>query len=266
MTQTDITLLLADAADEVEIGIAPVEAVLRGGRRRRARRWAVAAVTAAVIAGSTGTLAAAGLLHGGGDGGGRGAVVATHGKTPEQRHVYEPQVTSLAKGMYKGKTWSLVVQFWGAPKDKAEATRQLDAMTRSGVEPAEVHKAADLIGKTSFFVLRSYDGERGTQIMFNTAKELEPFAGTDMESMATRYAPESESGQLVVGMVAKTAREVTCTWKNGTSTVTHWIPAGYDVSPQLAAMLRPAAGSTTANWFVCRAPEGTSYASAEVTK
>ncbi|MFB7508308.1 hypothetical protein ACFC0P_33555, partial [Streptomyces broussonetiae] len=48
MTQTDIALLLADAADEVEIGIAPVQAVIRGGRRRRARRWAVAAATALV--------------------------------------------------------------------------------------------------------------------------------------------------------------------------------------------------------------------------
>ncbi|CAM5602706.1 hypothetical protein SGLAM104S_07066 [Streptomyces glaucescens] len=42
MSHTDIAFLLAEAADEVEIGIAPYQSVLRGGRRRRARRWAVA--------------------------------------------------------------------------------------------------------------------------------------------------------------------------------------------------------------------------------
>lgn len=58
-THTDIALLLAEAADEVEIGIA-----LPGGGprrwRRKARRWALAAAAALVIAGSTGTLALAG--------------------------------------------------------------------------------------------------------------------------------------------------------------------------------------------------------------
>lgn len=60
-TDTDIAFLLAEAADEVEIGIAPYQAVLRGGRRRKARRWAIAAAAALVVAGSTGTLALAGV-------------------------------------------------------------------------------------------------------------------------------------------------------------------------------------------------------------
>ncbi|MGW0580704.1 hypothetical protein ACWD25_33225, partial [Streptomyces sp. NPDC002920] len=54
MTHHDIALLLADAADEVEIGIAPTQALIRGGRRRKARRWAVGAGVALVVAGSTG--------------------------------------------------------------------------------------------------------------------------------------------------------------------------------------------------------------------
>ncbi|MFE1883115.1 hypothetical protein ACFW7O_26195, partial [Streptomyces diastatochromogenes] len=78
MSQTDIALLLADAADEVEIGIAPVQAVIRGGRRRRARRWAVATVTALVVAGATGALAVTGLPGGNGGHGDRGTVVASH--------------------------------------------------------------------------------------------------------------------------------------------------------------------------------------------
>ncbi|MFD0445221.1 hypothetical protein ACFQ10_26725 [Streptomyces indonesiensis] len=50
MTQHDIALLLADAADEVKIGIAPAQALIRGGRRRKARRWAVVATTTLVVA------------------------------------------------------------------------------------------------------------------------------------------------------------------------------------------------------------------------
>ncbi|MEY2247638.1 hypothetical protein AB8A21_32650, partial [Streptomyces sp. BF23-18] len=42
-TDADIAVLLARAADEVEIGAAPCQAVVRGGRRRRARRWATVA-------------------------------------------------------------------------------------------------------------------------------------------------------------------------------------------------------------------------------
>ncbi|CAL2055856.1 hypothetical protein [Streptomyces murinus] len=44
MAQDRIALLLADAAQEIETGPAPVAAVVRGGRRRRARRWAATAV------------------------------------------------------------------------------------------------------------------------------------------------------------------------------------------------------------------------------
>ncbi|MDG4864788.1 hypothetical protein P8605_42235, partial [Streptomyces sp. T-3] len=60
MAERDIALLLADAADGVEPGIAPFQAVVRGGKRRRARRrWAIGAAAALVIAGSTGSLALA---------------------------------------------------------------------------------------------------------------------------------------------------------------------------------------------------------------
>lgn len=51
MTQHDIAFLLAEAADEVKIGTAPVQALIRGGRSRKARRWAVVATTTLVAAG-----------------------------------------------------------------------------------------------------------------------------------------------------------------------------------------------------------------------
>src|SRR5881409_292052 len=96
MTNTDIALLLAEAADGVEIGIAPTQAVIRGGRRRRARRWAVAAGAALAIVGTTGTVALAGLP--GGDGH-RVAPVATQPPTtlPDAFQA-EPHRTMLASG------------------------------------------------------------------------------------------------------------------------------------------------------------------------
>jgi len=263
MTNTDIAVLLAEAADGAEIGIAPTQAVIRGGRRRRARRWALATAAAVVIAGSTGTLAFAGL-PGGGDGH-RGGAVATRPSTPEQRHVYEPQITPLAQGTYKGKKWYVSLLVWGVPRDAAEAARQFDALKGMGLEPANVHKTTDLIGKTSFFVTRVYGDEPGLSIMYNTTDRLEPFASTDLTAIGTRYSPEAESGGLVVGMVTKTAREVTCTWKNGATTVAHRVSMDYDLTTR-DAVIRPAAGYPAANWFVCQAPAGTTYASAEVTK
>ncbi|MEU6671533.1 hypothetical protein [Streptomyces sp. NPDC046727] len=265
MTQTDIALLLADAADEVEIGIAPVQAVLRGGRRRRARRWAVAAATALVLAGSTGaTLAFAGLSGGHAD---RTAPMAPGPASPEERHVYEPQQTELARGTEHGKEWFVWVQVWGAPRDAREADRQFHAMLRKGLSPA-VDKAAGLIGKTSFYSVRAYgDDDPGEQVMFDTVKKIDRQAGTDLQSAAVNLQGSDAKGpyRLVVGHVAKTAREVTCRWKDGSSAVARLVdpvPGSADGT----SVIRPVAGYPGGNWFVCVAPEGTGYRDVAVTK
>ncbi|WP_443045022.1 hypothetical protein [Streptomyces sp. Go40/10] len=262
MTQTDIALLLADAADEVEIGIAPVQAVIRGGRRRKARRWAVAAATALVLAGSTGaTLAFAGLP---GEHADRGTSVASRPASAEERHVYAPQRTELARGTEHGKEWRVWVEVWGAPRDTREAVRQFDAMRRAGLRPA-VDKAADLVGKTSYFSMRSYGDGRSLVVMFDTHRRVDRLSGTDLMAAAVPLeevrptAPE----RLVVGHVAKTAREVTCRWKDGSSTVAPLEgPAGHGGT----SLIRPVAGYPGGNWFVCIAPQGTAYQDAEVTR
>ncbi|MGW4567787.1 hypothetical protein ACWEN3_37215 [Streptomyces sp. NPDC004561] len=250
MTQRDIALLLADAADEVEIGIAPVEALVRGGRRRRARRWAVAAATALVLAGSTGaTLAVTGLP---GDGhADRTAPVAIRPTPVRARHVDEPRRTVLARGQYQGKQWRAELQVWEAPRNRAEAVRQYDAMSRGGLQPAETRKPADLIGRISFFVTRAWGDHSPQQVMFNTLERWDRPTGTDLEAAATRlgWGPES-SGRLVIGEVAQTAGQVKCTWDDGTSMV---------------AVPRAAAGAPS-NWFVCVAPEGRHYQQAEVIR
>ncbi|WP_177198833.1 hypothetical protein [Streptomyces colonosanans] len=261
MTHRDITLLLAGAADEVEIGIAPYQAVIRGGRRRRARRWAIAAATTLVLAGSTGaTLALAGLP---GEGGNRVAPAATQPASPEARHVYVPQRTTLATGIDQGKKWRVHIDVWGVPRDETEARLQLDAMRRSGERPP-VRQASDLVGKTSYFVGRSVGDGKSSTIMFNTVKKVEPMSAGDSQFAAVPLDPgTSGPDRLVVGQVAKSTEQVTCTWKDGTTSVVHRVP-GYDVNGD-QGVIRPAAGSPQ-NWFVCLGPKGTGSKSVGVPK
>ncbi|WP_386678252.1 hypothetical protein [Streptomyces actinomycinicus] len=263
MTQTDIALLLADAADEAEIGMAPVQAVIRGGRRRRARRWALAAVTTLVVAGSTGVLAVTGLPDGGHAD--RRTDVAVRPVPAEARHVYQPESTDLARGTYQGKEWRVSVDVWGAPRTEAEANRQFDAMAELGVKPADVRRPADLIGKVSYFASRGWGENRPQQVMFDTVEKFEQYSGTDLQAVATRlgYGGES-SGRLVIGMVSKSARQVTCHWKDGTTALAE--PTEGFSAQDTGSAIRTVDGFKGGNWFVCTAPAGTSYGSAEVTK
>jgi hypothetical protein len=267
MTDRDIALLLADAADEVEIGIAPYQAVVRGGRRRRARRWAIATATALVIAGTSGTLALAGLRDGSG---GEVTPAVTHQSptppTAEERHVYAPQETVLAVGNDQGKDWTVSIDVWGAPQNYGEAARQLSAMATFGVQPPESRKADDLIGKTSYFVRLDYGDKRPKTLLEDTVAKQDVMSELDMVSGSVPLGATGPGApdRLVVGRVAKTAQQVTCTWKNGTTTVAHRVPAGSDVNSD-EAVIRPADG-TPVNWFVCAAPAGTAFKGAGVSK
>ncbi|MEV5876720.1 hypothetical protein AB0L75_21290 [Streptomyces sp. NPDC052101] len=247
MAQTDIAFLLADAADEVEIGIAPVQAVIRGGRRRRARRWAVAAATALVLAGSTGATLAVTGLPGAAD---RPSTVAAQPSTPEARHVYVPQVTEVAHGSDHGTGWRVVVSVWGAPRDKAEAAAQVAAMRKYGIEKNILPGSRDLVGKTSHYSGLYYGDAPLRSLIFGTDKKWEPLSDGELMSGAVPLAKGNSDGpeRLVAGAVATSTRHVMCSWKDGTSTV---------VVP------RRVAGSPV-NWFACAAPRGTSYQNAEV--
>jgi len=267
-TETDIAFLLAEAADEVEIGMAPYQAVLRGGRRRKARRWATAAAAALVIAGSTGTLALAGGT--GTDDGRRVAPAVTAPSTPERRHVYEPQMTTLATAWDHGKEWSLDVSVWGAPQNEAEAQYQRSRMSEYGLTPTGPQVASDLIGKGWVFVtLLVGDGNPAT-VLDGPAEKGDSLSGADIEAAAVplqtgRAGTAGAYRLLVIGKVAPTAREAVCRWKDGTSTRVPRAPEGAGFTMELKPMIRPVAGSS-ADWFVCLAPAGTSYKSAAVTR
>ncbi|MER6283683.1 hypothetical protein [Streptomyces sviceus] len=256
MSDSDIALLLADAADEVEIGIAPYESVLRGGRRRRARRWAVAAATALVLAGSSATLAVAGLP--GGDGG----QVATRPSVTADADPSRAVRTTLASGTDQGTRWRVLIDVWPAPRDRRQAESQRSAMAERGETPPDARKASDLIGKVTYFVHRAY-GDRTTKVMENTVPESDAMTGTDLMSGSLPLQPDDKADvRLVIGYVAKTAQRVNCVWTNETATVVERARSGTAADAQA---IRRVEGSPY-DWFVCLAPKGTQYKSAEVVE
>ncbi|WP_406371346.1 hypothetical protein OG788_15335 [Streptomyces sp. NBC_00647] len=265
-TDRDIALLLAEAADEVEIGIAPYQAVLRGGRRRKARRWATAAAAALVIAGSTGTLALAG---GTGDDGNRVRPAVTAPPTPDRRHVYDPQMTTLARARDNGKDWTVSIMVWDAPKNEAEAQYQRTLMGEYGLTPTATEVASDLIGKSWIFVrLLVGDGDP-TTVLDGAVEKGDADGSTDVEVVSKSPLETGRSGaagaaeRLVIGKVDPTARDVTCVWDDGTSTRVPMEEEGAGHGWERKSMIHRVAGSP-ANWFVCLAPEGRTFKGAHI--
>ncbi|MGC9537736.1 hypothetical protein [Streptomyces sp. UG1] len=263
MANRDIARLLSEAADEVEIGIAPYDAVLRGGRRRKARRWAVATATALVLVGSAGSLAVAGLPSG--DGADRGPAVATQPTQAMPPGLLKPWSTVLAVGTEKGRKWTVTVDVWAPPRDKAQAQAQWKAMAESWMTPTGISRASELVGKSTYVVQQSIGAET-REALENTVLATETLSGTDVQAGAFPLEPGSGGPQrMVIGQVAKTAQEVTCTWRDGTTTVVPRLAEGEFAALNDAPVIRPAQGSPV-NWFVCLAPEGRTYKSVEVTK
>ncbi|MFF6786028.1 hypothetical protein [Streptomyces sp. NPDC012510] len=251
VTHRDIALLLADAADEVEVGMAPVQAVVRGGRRRKTRRWAVGAAAALVIVSSTASLAVAELR-----GGDRNSVapMATQSPTAEERDVRAPQRTLLARGTFRGKEWTVYLDVWVAPRDAAEAREQLTAMDEFEVRPTDAHKASELIGKSSYVVYRTF-GDTVSRTFIDVFTKDDTMTGTDMQSGEFLLNAESDGPYgLVIGQVAKTAQRVTCTWNDGTTAEVRRAPEKDHVNSGEQA-IRSSKGSPV-DWFVCLIPEG----------
>ncbi|MDN3020579.1 hypothetical protein [Streptomyces sp. S.PB5] len=267
MANRDISVLLAAATDEVEIGTAPYQEVVRGGRRRRTRRWAVAAATALVLAGSSATLAVAGL-PGGGE---TVAPAATQSATPTA-DLFAPARTTLATGEENGKEWRVVIDVWDAPRNEVQAAGQFEAMGEYGDVPSGVTEAAELIGKSTYQV-RYSDGSEGTMVFGDDFMKGDDASGTDIQAAAIPTeisskgdpsAPASTGPErLVIGQVSKYAQQVTCTWKDGTMTRVDRAPSNAEISTDELS-IRPAEGSPV-DWFVCLAPKGTAYKSVEVS-
>ncbi|MFJ7899131.1 hypothetical protein ACIQ6V_01175 [Streptomyces sp. NPDC096198] len=248
MAHGDIAFLLAEAADRVEVGVVPVQAVVRGGRRRRTRRWALTATTAVAFCGATGATLA--MAWDPGTDGKRVEPAATQPASPGTHQVDKPLVTTLARGVDLGRQWRVSVEVWDAPRNRKEAENQTTAMAREGLPSTGSVRGDGRVGKTSYFVRWTYGGGRPETIMFDTVGRWDPLRNMEFESAAAPMG--GRDGQLVVGQVAKTARQVACSWKDGSSTVVR--RASDD--PGSGNTIRPAAG-TPVDWFVCVAPKGT---------
>ncbi|MET7384876.1 hypothetical protein ACFYPT_03030 [Streptomyces sp. NPDC005529] len=262
----DFALLLAEAADGVRIGAVPYRDLVRGGRRRRTRRWALVAAAALVVAGSAGTLA----LAGGAGGEGRRVVpVATAPATPDHRQVDKARSTAVARGTDHGEDWTVEALVWGAPRNASEARAQLATMKRYGLAPTGVHAPSDLVGKGWYYGRLMRDG--GTVSTFMNARVEKSGAPDDgrVEGAATLLDPDAADGsrRLVVGRVAPSATEVTCTWDDGTKVKAAPAAPGTGLVGGFEDLVRPVDGSR-ANWFTCVAPKGADYRSgvAKVTK
>ncbi|MER5398645.1 hypothetical protein [Streptomyces sp. NPDC002599] len=268
-TDADISFLLAEAADGVEIGTAPYQAVLRGGRLRRARRWATAAAVALVVAGSTGTLA---LTGGTGDDARGVRPAATSPSTPEKRHVYAPQRTVLARGTDRGKGWSVLIEVWGAPRNEAEARTQWARMGEYGDTPFGARGSHDLVGWQWVFVRTIPEGGPPTTVLATTLRKGEPYGGKYIAAKSVSLKTGGSTGpgaflRLVIGKVASTAQEVTCTWRDGATAKALRAAPGTRLTSDVVDLIRPVAGSRV-DWFVCLAPGygDRSQAEARVTK
>ncbi|SPF06078.1 hypothetical protein [Streptomyces sp. MA5143a] len=260
--ERDIALLLADAADEVRIGTAPYQAVVRGGRRRKARRWAVAAAVTVVLAGSTGALALAGAA----DGGRVTAPPAATGSADSgQRHLYQPQRTRLATWREQGRDWKVTVDCWDAPRTEKEAEKQLAAMALRGDRPTDVDSPAELTGRAWHFVHLSVGRERTDKLLDG---EEWTAAGTDHQAFAMPTGGQGADGalkRLVIGEVAPTAQQVRVTWSDGTS-----VDVNRDTDlPWYEDLRNPRivdAKGSPVSWFVALAPKGAEYESVKVVR
>ncbi|WP_432058492.1 hypothetical protein [Streptomyces sp. bgisy022] len=270
MTQHDIAFLLADATDEVTIGTAPAQALIRGGRRRRARRRAVVATTALVLAGSTGALALNGLS------GDRGREVVSE-VSPASRPATTPEApeppmrTTLASGTDAGVPWRVYIDVWEAPADTAEARAALAAMAKFGEQPQDVSSASDLVGKAAHFVYRVTGEEASTTQLLNwVVSEGDALTGGEYGTASQLLLPgdDTAAARLVYAHVAKNAREVTCTWKDGTSTTVGRTSADTEVNAEVNAgvpVLHRIENSPY-DWFAILAPESTELEGIKVTK
>jgi hypothetical protein len=92
-------------------------------------------------------------------------------------------------------------------------------------------------------------------------------SGTDIHAysmpLKTGVSDRADASRdLVIGKVAPTAQQVTCTWDNDMATVVDRAPRGAETSTDVLS-IRPVDGSQP-SWFVCLSPKGVGYQSADV--
>ncbi|MFD6436034.1 hypothetical protein [Streptomyces venezuelae] len=206
---SDIAHRLADVADGVEIGAAPYQAVLRGGRRRKTRRWALGALAAATIVASTGSLALAVV-----DGGDRTQSASQHG-TAQARHVYTPSFTPLTEVRDGSGTpvARVELQVWGAPRDDAEARGQKKAMTEAGVWDERTTDPVPDFDRPWYAIVVRADGK--DKVTSFGLQDKKPGGDDGLSFASVEF--EVQGRKLTVGHVGPKTSRVAYVYEDGTS-------------------------------------------------
>ncbi|MGW2613978.1 hypothetical protein [Streptomyces sp. NPDC001500] len=93
----------------------------------------------------------------------------------------------------------------------------------------EQHAPADLVGRSASFVLRSTGEAQAAPQMLTlhgVTTKGDALHGHDVDAVAVPLSPYGQGpARLVIGKAATSARQVTCTWKNGTKTEVGRVPA-----------------------------------------
>ncbi|MFE5141692.1 hypothetical protein ACFRDV_29205 [Streptomyces fagopyri] len=205
------------------------------------------------------------------DGAKRVEPAATRPPLNDERHLYEPWSSDLARGTDHGKKWKVVVYVYGAPRDRTEAQRQLRAITESGFGHPEAAPptAAGLVGRSPYFVRLTLDGRTSTE-MLGVFDKHGTLSGRDLRSAVLPLeirgtTPRGSGERLVIGRVPRTAQEVTRTWDDATTTKVYRPAPGTGIVGDFEDLIRPADGSPS-DWFVRLGPEGRTVEAAAVTK
>ncbi|CAM5602757.1 hypothetical protein SGLAM104S_07067 [Streptomyces glaucescens] len=132
--------------------------------------------------------------------------------------MFSPQRTLLARGKDGGREWWVVLDVWAAPRDETEAQAQLTRMAEYGEFPQEVRNTYVMAGSSHYFVRSFVDGTES--LVMWSAFTQDQGVPQDLTTAAVSLDRGDDSPErLVVGQVTRAACQVTCTWKDGTSTV-----------------------------------------------
>ncbi|MEV0317846.1 hypothetical protein ACIBKX_03220 [Streptomyces sp. NPDC050658] len=210
-THSDIADRLAAAADGIDVGTAPYQAVLRGGRRRKTRRWVVGALAAVALAGSTGSLALAVVD------GREQTQVASEGGSARERHVYTPQFTTLTEVFDEAGTpvTQVELQVWGAPRDESEAAGQRKAMIKAGVWDERTTDPVPNFDQPWYAISVRPDGRHKQRVTSFGLQDKEPGGDDGLSFASVEF--DVKGKKLTIGHVGPKTKRVEFEYENGTT-------------------------------------------------
>ncbi|MEE4545982.1 hypothetical protein V2S66_28940 [Streptomyces sp. V4-01] len=203
-TGTDISELLADAAQGVHIKHAPVEAIVAGGTRRRTRRRAAGAAVVALAVACT-----AGIL----------TSVSPHADSRTASVAAAPDATirpltqTIATGVVDGKPWTLSIDIWQRAANADAAAREWSATQQA--EYSDPQRAGGKGGQqllhTGWFFANLHIGDGHVDVTDDA------LTATGDRGVETSWGKFTSTGTrwYVVGMAGPAVQTVTCTWDDG---------------------------------------------------